>query len=169
MREIPLSQGQVALVDDADYSWLSQWRWCARYSNGRWCALRSSRTENGKSYTIKMSRQILGLTYGDKRQGDHIDHNTLDNRRKNIRICTNQENNMNRMSNRNSSSQFKGVSWYERCKKWQAHIQMNRKRKHIGYFNSEKNAALAYDAAAIREFGEFAYLNFPAFQRSLVC
>ena len=169
MREILLTQGQVALVDDSDFEFLSQWKWCARYSNGHWDALRSSRTKDGKCYTIKMSRQILGLELGDKRQGDHQNHNTLDNRRDNLRICTNQENNMNRMSNQNSSSKFKGVSWYERCKKWQVHIQIDGGRKHIGYFNKEKNAALAYDAAAIREFGEFAHLNFPAFQRSLVC
>jgi len=161
MQKIPLTQGQFALVDDSDYEFLSQWKWYAhKHSSGDFHAMRASPRKNGKEYSIYMSRQILGLKHGDKRQADHINHNTLDNRQSNIRICTNQQNSFNRKSISNTSSKFKGVSWYERCKKWQAHIQMDRKRKHLGLFRSEKKAALAYDFAAKSLYGEFACLNF---------
>ena len=162
MKQIPLTQGQYALVDDADYVWLNQWKWCAFECRDYFYAIRRSiRTnEDGKHYLIYMHRQILGLGYGDPRQGDHIDHNTLDNSRDNLRICTHQENLRNRKSSQNTSSQFKGVCWDKQYQKWQVDISINGKHKKLGRFAVEKEAALAYDAAAIREFGEFAYLNF---------
>ena len=160
MKEISLTQGQFALVDDADYDELSKYKWYANKESGSFYATRNFPLGNGKQYPIRMHRQILGLEKGDKRQGDHINHNTLDNRRNNIRICIGQQNMMNQMPNRNTTSRFKGVSWHKQDKKWQVRIGINKKVKYLGSFVMEEVAALAYDMAAIREHGEFACLNF---------
>ena len=160
MKQIVLTQGQYALVDDADYDWLNQYKWCAVNMKGNFYAVRMSPRRNGKQNKILMHRQILGLEEGDKRQGDHINHNTLDNRRDNIRICTQQENHMNRKSRPNTSSRFKGVSWCSRTKKWMAQIRINRKQIFLGRFRFEELAALSYDFAALKYFREFANFNF---------
>ncbi|KKN21672.1 hypothetical protein LCGC14_0923000 [marine sediment metagenome] len=155
MKNIKLTQGKFAIVDDADYVWLNQWKWCAyKPPTGGFYAKRK-----GSGRTILMHRQILGLGPGDKRQGDHIFHNTLDNRRNNLRICTGQENQRNRKPRSNTTSGYKGVSWHNRIKKWQVHIQVNRRRKHLGYFVLELDAALAYNKAAKELYGVFVYLN----------
>ena len=159
MKQIPLTQGQYALVDDADYDWLNQWNWCANLMNGNFYVVRMSSMKNGKRHIIRMHRQILELEYGDKRQGDHVNHITLDNQRENLRICTLGQNQMNRVKQPNTSSQFKGVSWYKRHKKWRVHIRIDKITKHIGLFVSEKEAALAYNEAAKKHYGEFANLN----------
>lgn len=161
MKRIKLTQGQVALVDDADYDWLTQYKWCAyKHRSGNFYSIRASSRKDGKQYTIMMHRQILGLKKGDKRQGDHRDHNTLDNRRNNLRICTGQQNQLNQKSHPNTTSRFKGVSWSKSCKKWIVHIRIKGKLKHLGYFISEIEAALMYDKAAEKYYKEFAYLNF---------
>lgn len=156
MKQIPLTQGQFAIVDDADYDWLNQWKWYARYSKYTKTYYARRRFDGN---IILMHRQILGLGFRDKRQGDHKNHNTLDNRRNNIRVCTCQENQRNRKPRLNTTSGYKGVSWYSRIKKWQAHIQADGKREHLGYFKKEKDAALAYNKAARNLFGEFVWLN----------
>lgn len=86
MKEILLTQNQVALVDDADFEWLSQWKWYAIWSPGikGFYAVRRGRLPDGRRSLIRMHRQILGLDMADKRQGDHVNHDTLDNRRENL-------------------------------------------------------------------------------------
>lgn len=160
MKQIALTQGQYAIVDDADYEELSKYKWYAQKRNsGNFYAARTFFGENNKRYEVYMSRQILGLEKGDLRQADHQNHNTLDNSRINLRVCTQQENLMNQESALNTTSRFKGVHWYKRSKKWRAQIVINKKVKHLGYFIYEKLAALAYNEAAKKYFGEFANLN----------
>ena len=96
MRYIPLTQNKYTIVDDADYPELSKYSWFAQKQHSGYYAIRNSSLINGKRHPIRMHRQILGLEHGDKRVGDHIHHNTLDNRRNNLRICTNAENLKNR-------------------------------------------------------------------------
>ena len=87
MKQIKLTQNKVALVDDADHDWLSQWKWYAvKDYSGDFYATRNSSWKAGKQHTIRMHRQILGLERGDKRISDHINHSTLDNCRSNLRI-----------------------------------------------------------------------------------
>jgi len=155
MKTIQLTQGKVALVDDADYEWLNQYKWHAIKDHNTWYAVRGI-SRNGSYTTISMHRVILGLEPGDKRETDHKNHNGLDNRQDNIRICTHSQNQQNKSLQKNHSSQFKGVRWHKRCNKWQTQIG----HKYLGLFTSEVEAAKAYDAAAKEYFGEFALLNF---------
>lgn len=160
MKEIFLTQGQVALVDDADYEWLNPWKWRAqRQRAGNFYAVRWSPQKKGKRFLVTMSRQILGLGYGDKRQADHQNHNTLNNCQSNLRICTRRENTMNKKLRSNTTSQFRGVYWNKQRNKWRASITTKRETKNLGSFDVEKDAARAYNKAAKQSFGEFALLN----------
>lgn len=159
MKQIKLTQNQIALVDNSDFEYLSKYKWCTIKTRRGFYAVRGFTANKNKQILIYMHRQILGLKYGDKRQGDHRDHNTLNNQRYNLRICTSQENTFNTRRYRNSSSQFKGVSWHISNKKWIASIRLNKELKHLGYFDSETEAAEAYNKAAKKYHKEFACLN----------
>jgi len=158
LREILLTQGKVALVDDADYDYLMQWKWRAVKEYKRWYAVRSVR-KNGERFLFWMHRVILNTPVG--METDHINHNGLDNQRSNIRICNHSENLHNQqVQKRIKSSTFKGVSWYKQRCMWESYIEVNGKKIRLGYFNDELEAAKTYDNAAIKYFGEFANLNF---------
>ena len=159
MKRIPLTQGLCAIVDDEDYEWLNQWKWCAANHNGHWYAVRR---ENGREQS--MHRQILDLRFGDKRQTDHIDGDGLTNKRTNLRVCTPAQNQYNQKQ-KTASSKFKGVRWHKKARKWQAQIQFKQKVSYIGLFISEIDAARAYDEKAIELFGELANLNFSRKER----
>ena len=160
MKEIPLTQGKVAIVDDEDYNWLSQWRWCAHKGRRDFYAVRNSYCSSGKRIILPMHRQILGLGFGDSREGDHKNHNTLDNRRKNIRIAQRFENARNTIPQKQCTSIFKGVHWNKNAGKWQSQISVANRLIHLGYYVFEELAALAYDLAAMKYHKEFASFNF---------
>lgn len=164
MKEIPLTQGKVALVDDEDYDSLIGFYWQAkRTRNGKvWYASRTGRADSGTRTTgILMHRQILGLT-DRKQQVDHENGNGLDNQKDNLRVATCSQNHFNRERYSNNLSGYKGVYIRpKRCHRpWHARIQVNKKNIHIGYFHTAKEAALAYDEAAREHHGEFARTNF---------
>jgi len=160
MKTIALSQGKVALVDDRDFEWLNQWKWHALKHGHTYYAVRNSRSDyRGKRTLIAMHREILGLT-SDSIETDHANRNGLDNRRENLRKATRLENNRNQKG-RKGSSCYKGVSWKTSSRGWVAQIQVEKKKIHLGSYKKEIEAARAYDRAAIKYFGEFAYLNFP--------
>jgi hypothetical protein len=159
MKKITLTQGKFALVDDENYEDLIQFKWCAIRVRNTFYAERSVRV-NGKKRIERMHRRILGLKSGDGKRVDHINHDGLDNRNKNIRICTNRENQQNQTIKRsNNTSGYKGVHWHKQAKKWQAQIQVDSQYKYLGLFKSKVKAAQAYNDAAIKYFGEFANLN----------
>lgn len=91
---------------------------------------------------------------------DHINHNTLDNRKGNLRNCTHSENHGNEYAAPGKTSKYKGVSKHTQTGRFRACIKHQRKYIHLGYFKKEKEAARAYDKAAKEHFGGFAYLNF---------
>ena len=94
-------------------------------------------------------------------QVDHINGNRLDNRKENLRLVTPQQNNMNRKPLKNSTSKYKGVFWDKNRNKWLVLIMIGDKSRYLGRYQDEREAALAYDKAAKKLFGEYAYLNFP--------
>lgn len=155
MKKIPLTMGKYALVDDEDYEELSKYKW--HYHDAGY-ATRSiylgKRDGKYKYKKIFMHRQILN----NPKQTDHANGDGLDNRRSNLRVCDYTDNMRNRRKSANKSSKFKGVLWDKRAGKWRSRIGLA-KDKHIGYFNDEKEAAIAYNEAAKEHFGEFARLN----------
>lgn len=155
-KEITLTRGFVALVDDCNYEWLNSYKWHA--SKGY--AVRWSPYTLGTRHAIYMHRFILGLGLEDERQVDHINHNKLDNRECNLRACSRGENQCNTKARAcEAHSRFKGVSWHRRECKWVAYIRFEQKLVHLGYYSNEESAAKAYDKAATEKFGEFACTN----------
>lgn len=158
-RTIPLTQGKFTTVDDEDFERLSKWKWHACQQDRNCYAMRQMRLSNGQYRTILMHRDILNPPPGT--DTDHKDHNGLNNRRTNLRIATRAENQHNRRLQKGpKTSRFKGVSWHKACKEWQVQICVGGKHIHLGCFHSEEKAARAYDKAAVKYFGEFAYVNF---------
>lgn len=161
VRSIPLSQGAVALVDDCDYELLSTRTWFLTKGKSRWNYAGTNVPSKDRPHgsTLLMHRHLVNAAPGQF--VDHINGDTLDNRRMNLRLCTNAENIRN-MRIRGGSSRFKGVYLDKSSNDWRAQIMHNYKKQNLGNFKSEEDAARAYDAAALRLFGEFARLNFPA-------
>ncbi len=160
MKEIKLTRGKVALVDDEDYEFLMQWKWytsAVRCGDLFYAYNRGSFNEDGKRPLIIMHRLILGIT--DKKiLVDHKNHNGLDNRKGNLRQCSYSQNSTNRRKMPAISSKYLGVSKIKN--KWRAHFTKNNKQIFLGYFDNEVDAALAYDKAAIETYGAFANPNF---------
>ena len=155
LKFIPLTQGKFAIVDADDYEHLNKYKWCAFKSyNNKFYAVRR---KNNK--TIIMHRQIMNAPAG--LVVDHIDGNSLNNRKTNLRICTQAQNIHNSRPRRNRSSKYKGVFWNKVNKKWSTTIHKGDIRIYLGGFDNEVEAALAYDRKAEELFGEFAYLNLP--------
>lgn len=150
---IQLTQGKTTIVDDADFDWLNQYKWYLGSSRGMFYAKREDR---GKE--VKMHRLILGLT-DPKIEGDHRDRDGLNNQRNNLRVATRSQNCHNRRSRINSFSKYKGVCFKKQTSKWVARIFTNGKNKHLGYFDLEIEAAVAYNNEALNLHGEFANLN----------
>ena len=163
MKEIKLTQNKVALVDDDMFEELNKYTWCATRSINSKNTFYAKRNKHGGRKVrkgIHMHRVILNTP--DGMETDHIDGNGLNNQRYNLRPCTRQQNNANRKPYPDMSSEFKGVNWRKDRDKWRAYIKMDRKYIHLGHFDSETDAAHAYDAKAIELFGQFARPNFKA-------
>jgi len=151
VKTIPLSRGKVALVDDADFEWLSQWKWSVCNDDGY--AVRNTRVD-GKQVNIRMHRLLLGA--GPGQMVDHANGDTLDNRRANLRLCTMTESNRNRRSRPGRGLTHRGVTL--RQGKYYARIAVARRQQWLGPFDTEEAAASAYDAKARELFGAFARL-----------
>jgi hypothetical protein len=153
MKKIPLTKGKFALVDDEDFEYLNQWKWCAWIGDGRSYAVRNAGKDQKRGMFERMHRVILRLKKGEI--PDHIDGNGLNNQRSNLRIATHSQNAMNTRKRSGCSSQYKGVSYDKVRSQWMCMVR----GKYVGRFNSEKEAAQAYNVHAQKIFGEFASLN----------
>jgi AP2 domain len=162
-KQIPLTQGQIAIVDDEDFERVSAYNWRAAWNKntGSYYAIKNTTSAKGKRTTTCMHRFILGVS--ERRQKiDHIDHDTLFNVRRNLRVCTSSQNQHSQKKRVGCSSQYKGVCWDKSNCKWNARIMNSNHKFLLGNFKDEEDAARSYDVKARELFGEFAYLNFPA-------
>jgi len=159
MKLIPLSRGLFAMVDDADFDFLNQWKWTAVKSGKTFYAARNELV-NGVRRGVKMHRLVIGLT-DPAIHVDHRDGNGVNNQRHNLRPCSQPENRRNASIQDNNTSGYKGVSLRKDVivNKFQARIMVDKKSISLGFFHSPVEAAKAYNDAAILYHGEFAFLN----------
>lgn len=161
MKEIKLTRGLFAKVDDEDFDYLNQWKWYSQRRHRGFYAVRKESLNKGRvndRYIIKMHRVIMGVIDDPKIMVDHKDVDSLNNQKNNLRLCTNAQNGYNTRPNINSASKYKGVTTISRVnggKRWRASCA----RKHLGSFYTEEQAAIAYNKAAKEMYGEFAWLN----------
>lgn len=153
MKEINLTKGQFAIVDDEDFEQLSKYNWhCSYYGYAERAGLKKKGT---KRQIIKMHRVIMDAMPGQ--QIDHINGDKLDNRRRNLRFCTDQQNRYNQKIRTNNKSGLRGVHMAKG--RWCVQITAAKRTITIGTFSSKIKAAEAYNAAAKKYHGEFARLN----------
>ncbi len=158
-RSIPISRGLHAVVDAADYERVvAMGSWCADPSGATYYARKNLYLGMGSSLrSLLMHTFITGWP-----MVDHINGDGLDNRRSNLRQATHSQNMANKRLYRNNTSGFKGVSRNRgKGRPWRASIRANNVRYRLGNHDTPEAAARAYDAAALKRFGEFARLNFP--------
>jgi hypothetical protein len=152
MKKISVSGGRFAIIDDDDYTLISQYTW-TYHSAGY--AYRTTPRPNPKM--ILMHRHVMNAESGI--EVDHINGNRLDNRKSNLRFCTSTQNKANMKIRKDNTTGYKGVSIDKRNGKFQAYININGKRCSLGMYNKLDDAAKAYNKKAVELFGDFARLN----------
>jgi len=161
MKEIYLTQGKIALIDDEWFEEFIKYKWQAHYdpvTQAYYAVRRESVFLGHKS--IQMSRVVIGAP--ENTFVDHIDHNTLNNQAENLRLATVAQNQYNRKPNRNNPTGYKGVKPHGRG--YMARIRVNGVELYLGTWDTPQQAAAIYDKAAKEYFGDYAYLNFPESQ-----
>lgn|SRR3990167_633540 len=153
MKEIKLTQNRITIVDDEDFDYLSSFSWCfgsVGYPETRTSVAEGRKLKRMHSLILKTPKGLMC---------DHINGNKLDNRKSNLRLCTMMENMRNRNKTSTNKSGYKGVYFEEYTGKWKAQIKYGNKNHNLGRFEKLKDAAKAYNMAAIENFGEFARIN----------
>ena len=142
------------IFDKEDYEKILPYYW--RSSNSKWGKYAVAK-DLVNNTTVQMSRIIMDVPIGDKRQVDHINHDVSNNRKENLRICTNSENSMNKGLIKSNTSGVTGVTWNRRLNKWVSQIMINKKHIHLGVFCDFNDAVKAREDAEIKYFGEYRY------------
>lgn len=161
MKQIKLSQGKVAIVDDDDYERVNAYKWFAHKNRNTYYAETKIERKN-----IALHRLILGVT---DQHIDHINRNGLDNRKCNLRYATISQNNINSAKKKGCTSIYKGVYFHKDRGVWVSRARLHKGYYYLGSFQNEIEAAKAYDRKAIELFGEFACLNFPESKEVTQC
>lgn len=156
MKEIQLSQGKVALIDDDDFERVNQFKWSFGVSK-RDKTIYVKRRDWSKKEYIKLHRFILNAP--KNKQVDHIDGNGLNNQKSNLRLCSQSENKRNSKIYSNNTSGYKGVTFSRSNSKWIARVMVNKKYVNFGSYKTKEEAAIAYNNAAIKHYGNFARIN----------
>lgn len=152
---LPVGKNIFTKVDEEDFKILSLWKW--RLTQKGYVGRCQNVRGLGRQW-LSLANYLMSCPVG--KIVDHINHDILDNRRENLRICYSKENSRNRKLNKNSSTGFKGVVFRKDLGVFRARVSINGKRVTLGHFNSAEEAAKAYDKAAIEIHGKFACLNF---------
>lgn len=152
-REIPIGRTSTAIVDDEDYDYLVQWKW--QLTSGGYAARKGDKSKGEKSMVLM--HRIIAQTPEDL-VCDHINGNRLDNQRRNLRNCTQQQNAKN-LHGAWGKVEYKGVTKLLRTRRWRAGICVDGERINLGWFKTPEDAATAYNTVASIVFGEFAALN----------
>jgi hypothetical protein len=158
-RRIYLDEGKWTIVDPEDYYRYAGFKWCVAGNTNKYYAVRGQRISADYIKLTGLHRLIMNAPKG--LVVDHINGNSLDNRRTNLRLVTPLQNHWNGLKMKNTSSRFKGVCFRKDIRKWGAYIKESGKQKNLGYFESEIEAARVYDQAALKNRGALARLNFP--------
>ena len=154
MKKIPLTQGLFAVVDDRDFGHVNSFKWCANKGAKNKTAYAVRGVRLGGKYRREFMHRVI-LEVGDNEIVDHINHDTLDNRRGNLRIGVQKQNLLNREGNEGSSSKYKGVSLHKKTGKWAVKFM----EKTAGYYDLEDDAARVYNALAFKNDPNWALLN----------
>jgi hypothetical protein len=158
-RKIFLSEGKWTLVDSADYYWLNTFKWLVYGTGNNLYAVRNRLIAPNETRPVYMHRVIMNPPPG--LLVDHKNNDSLDNRRQNLRFATPSENMLNRRKKKNCTSQYRGVWLLSHNGKYESQTSYRGKKIWLGWFDSEVEAARAYDRAVLKYHGEFARLNFP--------
>jgi hypothetical protein len=156
--EIPLTKGFTAIVDEEDAD-LAKLKWCARVVRGGYAygyRYVSTKPYKGAHLHRAVMERSLGRELVDGEFVDHIDHNTMNNTRSNLRIASRSENARNRRLGVNSISGLKGAYYFAPTGKWTSGVYVNGRVLHLGYFNTPEEAHAAYIAAALEHYGPYA-------------
>lgn len=156
MKLIKLTKGKFAQVDDDDFEYLNKFKWCTLSGGGSCEYARRAHQSGNKQIAILMQNEIITNHKGFI--VDHIDGNTLNNQKNNLRLTTQQKNCFNQKA-RIGTSKFKGVNYEKNMNKWKSQIQAYGKKIYLGIYKTEIDAAKAYNEAAEKYHGEFARLN----------
>lgn len=155
MKEIQLTLGQKAIVDDEDFDLLNQYKWFAYKDRNTYYACRQIRLNSGKQRMISMHRFLTG--FNETLVVDHKDRNRLNNQRKNLRLVTDAQNRQNSSAQKNSKTGIKGVTFETKRNKWRVNIMINGKNRNIGRFLNID------DAIKARHFADITYHPFNTF------
>lgn len=154
MTEVKLTKGLVAFIDDEDFDKIKNFKWC--FGGGYALSYVKGSYARGKCEYVYMHRVIMNAP--KELEIDHINRNKIDNRKINLRLCDHSQNTMN-VKRKPESSKYKGVHFCKETDKWRAKISAYGKTICLGRFNSQEEAASAYDHAAKKHHGDFAVLN----------
>lgn len=155
--KIPLTKGFHAIIDPCDFNLVSKYTWRTSGEDGDYYAATNMKVKRNVVKLVRLHNFIMKPK--ESKRVDHRDRNWLNHVRKNLRICSVAQNNQNRVSKKNRQYRYRGIYLYNN--RWLATIRFDRKLKHLGRYDTDIQAAKAYDEAAKKYHGEFAVLNFP--------